>query len=332
MINTRKMITLMVVLVMCCSTGAALAADKMTLKLGSGHNQQHPVEQGYMKIKEILEEKTDGRITVQLFPNSQLGNESEMVEMIKLGTMTGISVGRYEETTPVLYLLSLPFLFKDYAHVNKALSGEVGDYVAGFAEENGLKILDWWHSGFRQITNKVRPIKSPADLEGLKMRTPPLENILRTMQAFGASATPIPYPELYMALKTGVVDGQENPYVNIYSEKFYEVQKYVTEVNYIYIASPFLVNLDWWNSLSPEDQVLIQDAVNAGGDYCNGLTESKDKEFLRLLTEEHGMELYVPTDEERAQFIGLVQPVYDYFIEQGYASQEMIDKIQALAE
>lgn len=330
--NTRKMIALMVVAAMFCLAGTALAADKMTLKFGSGHSQQHPVEQGYAKIKEVVEAKSDGRITAQLFPNSQLGNESEMVEMTKLGTMTGISVGRYEETTPHLYLLSLPFLFKDYAHVNKALSGEVGEYVAGFAEDNGLKILDWWHSGFRQITNKVRPIKTPADLQGLKMRTPPLENILRTMKAFGASATPIPYPELYMALKTGVVDGQENPYVNIYSEKFYEVQKYVTEVNYIYIASPFIVNLDWWNALSPEDQALIQDAVNAGGDYCNGLTESKDKEFRQMLVDDHGMELYIPTDEERAQFVALVQPVYDYFIGEGYASQEMIDKIQAMIE
>ncbi|MCP4406137.1 MAG: TRAP transporter substrate-binding protein [bacterium] len=327
--NARKMIALMVAALICCSAGAALAADNMTLKFGSGHSQQHPVEQGYAKIGEVLEKSSDGRMKVQLFPNSQLGNESEMVEMTKLGTMTGISVGRYEETTPMLYQLSLPFLFRDYPHVNTVLSGEIGEHIAGFAEDNGLKILDWWHSGFRQITNKVRPIKSPADLKGLKMRTPPLENILRTMKAFGASATPIPYPELYMALKTGVVDGQENPYVNIYSEKFYEVQKYVTEVNYIYIASPFIVNLDWWNALSPEDQALIQEAVNAGGDHCNGLTESKDQEFLRMLVEDHGMELHKPSDEERAAFVGLVQPVYDFFIEQGYASQEMIDTIQA---
>ena len=326
--NARRMIALMVVAAMFCSAGAALAADKMTLKFGSGHSQTHPIELGYALIRDVLEETSEGRIKVELFPNGQLGNESEMVEMTKLGTMTGISVGRYEETTLKLYLLSLPFLFKDYAHVNKVLSGPVGDYVAGFAEDNGLKILDWWHSGFRQITNKVRPIKSPEDLKGLKMRTPPMENILRTMQSFGASATPIPYPELYMALKTGVVDGQENPYVNIYSEKFYEVQKYVTEVNYIYIASPFLVNLDWWNGLDPEDQALIQNAVELGGDYCNGLTESKDQEFLRMLVEDHGMELYKPSDEERAAFVSLVQPVYDYFIEQGAATQEMIDLIQ----
>ncbi len=326
--NIRRMIALMVLAAVFCSAGTALAADKMTLKFGSGHSQQHPIEQAYALIRDVLAETSDSRIDVQLFPNSQLGNESEMVEMTKLGTMTGISVGRFEETSTKLYLLSLPFLFKDYAHVNKVLSGPVGEYIAKFPEENGLKVLDWWHSGFRQITNKVRPIKSPADLKGLKMRTPPLENILRTMQAFGASATPIPYPELYMALKTGVVDGQENPYVNIYSEKFYEVQKYVTEVNYIYIPSPFLVNLDWWNSLAPEDQELIQNAVEIGGDYCNRLTESKDREFLRMLIEDHGMEFYSPTDEERAAFVGLVQPVYDYFIEQGSASQEMIDLIQ----
>ncbi len=323
-----RIVGIIVLAIVLCSAGATMASDKMTLKFGSGHSQYHPIEQGYALIKDILAETSDGRINVELFPNAQLGNESEMVEMTKLGTMTGISVGRFEETSTKLYLLTLPFLFKDYAHVNKTLAGPVGEYLATFPEKNGLKVLDWWHSGFRQITNKVRPIKTPADFEGLKMRTPPLENILRTMKAFGASATPIPYPELYMALKTGVVDGQENPYVNIYSEKFYEVQKYVTEVNYIYIPSPFLVNLDWWNSLDPEDRDLIQNAVKVAGKFCNGLTESQDKEYLRKLVEEHGMEFYSPTDEERAAFVGLVQPVYDYFIEQGIATQQMIDLIQ----
>ncbi len=135
-----------------------------------------------------------------------------MAEMTKLGTMEAFMFGRMESQGKQLYTLAVPFVFKANEHVNRVLSGPIGDYLASFMEDNGLKLLVWARSGFRQITNNVRPIKTPSDFKGLKMRTPPLENILQTMQAFGTGATFIAYSELYMALKTGVVDGQENPF------------------------------------------------------------------------------------------------------------------------
>jgi len=159
------------------------------------------------------------------------------------------------------------------------------------------------------------------------MRTPPLENILQTMQAFGASATSIAYSELYMALKTGVVDGQENPYVNIVSEKFYEAQKYLTEVNYIYNPGPFCVGLDWWNSLPAEDQRIIAEAAKVASMYTNYVTESTEEGYKQECIKQ-GMEVYIPTDEERQAFIEMAQPVYDYFIQDDATIQRLIELIQ----
>jgi len=302
----------------------ALAAQ--IIKVGHGHSTTHPVHLGFEMFKSLLELKTDD-FTVEIFPASQLGSEAEMAEMAKLGTMQGVMFGRFESMGKQLYTPALPFVFEDYDHVNRVLSGPIGDYIASFTEDNGLKLLGWAHSGFRQITNDVKPIKSPADFAGLKMRTPPLENILQTMDAFGASATSIAYNELYMALKTGVVDGQENPYVNIVSEKFYEVQKYLTEVNYIYMPGPFCVGLDWWESLSAEHQEIIAEAAKVATMYTNYITEATEQEYKQECINQ-GMEIYEPTAEERQAFIDMAQPVYDHFIEMDASIQELIELIQ----
>ena len=303
------------------------SAKTITIKVGHGHSIQHPVNQGFLLFKELVEKQTQGRMKVEVFPSSQLGNESEMAELCKLGTMQGVMFGRYEEMSPMMYAFTLPFLFKDFAHVERVLAGPAGDYIAWYTEQHDLKLVGWAHSGFRQITNNVRPIRTPDDLKGLKMRTPPLENILRTMKAFGASPTPIAYPEVYMACKTGVVDGQENPFVNIYSEKFYEVQKHLSIVNYIYLPGPFCVGLKWWNSLSPEDQRIVDTAAKVATDYTNALTVSSNEHYLQLLKKE-GMQVYKVADDERTAFIEKAEPVYGYFIDQGITTKRFIDLIQ----
>ena len=322
----KKNALFLVIILVFALTALQPAMAQQVIKVGHGHSITHPVNLGFEMFKEIIELKTD-KYTVEIFPNSQLGSEAEMAEMAKLGTMQGIMFGRFESMGKQLYTPALPFVFQDYEHVNRVLNGPIGDYIASFAEDNGLKLVGWAHSGFRQITNNVKPIKTPADFEGLKMRTPPLENILQTMDAFGASATSIPYNELYMALKTGVVDGQENPYVNIVSEKFYEVQKYCTEVNYIYMPGPFCVGLDWWDSLPPEDQEIIAEAAKVATMYTNYVTEANSAAYKQECIDQ-GMEIYMPTDEERQAFVDKVQPVYDYFINDGASTQKLIELIQ----
>ena len=310
------------------ASGAALAQGKsMTLKLGHGHSPQHPDHLGLVYFKELVEKATNGRIKVEVFPSAQLGNESEMCEQTKLGTITGLIGARFEDMSPKLYATALPFIFRDYDHAERVLKGPTGQRYAAFTEDHEMKMLAWTHSGFRQITNNVRPVKKPEDLKGLKIRMPPLENVLKTMEAFGASPTPIPFPETYMALKTGVADGQENPYVNIYTGKFHEVQKYLSEVNYIYIASPFVVSLKWFKSLTPEDQKLMLEAGAKAADRVNELTRTEDVKAKEAIAKA-GVQIYVPTPEERAAFQAKCQPVYDFFIKKGLATAEDIKAMQ----
>jgi TRAP-type transport system periplasmic protein len=298
-----------------------------SIKMGHGHSTSHPNHIGYLAFKEMVEGESDGRITVEIYPSNQLGNEEEMLQQLKVGTLQFTISGRFNVTAPKLEAFGLPFLFRDYTHVEQVLGGPIGEEYAKAAEKNGVKILGYTHSGLRQITNNVRPIKSPADLKGLKMRTPPIESILQTMKAMGANPTPIPFGELYMALRNGVVDGQENPFINIYTAKFYEVQKYMLVCNYIYITSPFWVDLKWYNKLSDSDRDLIDRASDHAINLMNQITADGETEMRQKLAEA-GMDIYELSPSESAAFQDKVQPVYDWAIDAGYITEEIIEKIK----
>jgi len=319
-----------VVFFTCLGLQPVFAQKSMTIKLGYGHSVEHPYHQGGLVFKDIVEKETNGRIRVELYPGSQLGTESEMTEQVKLGTLTGTITGRFEEMSIKLYGSGLPFMFRDLDHVEKMMRSPLGAQFFSYVEEKDLKMLAWTHSGFRQITNGVRVIRKPEDLKGLKLRTPPLDNILRTMQAFGASAVPLPFTEVYTALKTGVVDGQENPYINIWDSKFYEVQKYLTAINYIYIGSPFCVGLKWWKSLSAEDQKLIAKAGLACGDRVNSLTKEIDLRCKESIAKTGRTQITELTAKEWAAFVPRVKPVYDYYSQKGIVTEEFIKKVNAI--
>jgi tripartite ATP-independent transporter DctP family solute receptor len=307
--------------------GVQGAEKSYVIKTGHSHNITHPYQIGLNLFKEMVEKNSKGRIKVEIFPAEQLGTEDQMLEQLKLGSLqTGI-MGRYETVNPRMAAFALPFLFRDYQHVEKVLAGPVGKLYASYAEEKGLKIIGYTHSGFRQITNNTRPIIKPEDLKGLKMRTPPIETILQTMRALGASATMIQYGELYMALKTKVVDGQENPFANIYNEKFYETQKYMTVCNYIYAVSPMWVSARWWNSLSASDRKLIQKAAVQGCALTNKVTVESEDQLLKKL-KEVGMEVYTLNSEELKAFQAKVGPVYDWAIKKGYITNKIINGIK----
>jgi len=247
-----------------------------------------------------------------------------------MGTLHFTNSGAVRQFCPQLNAFALPFLLKDLDHIEAVLTGEIGQKYAKYAEEKGFAITAYQHNGFRQFTNNVRPIKTPADLKGLKMRVPPMDIMLKTMDAMGANVTPIPFTELYMALKTGVVDGQENPYPQILDENLYEVQKYLTVVNYLYPVNAFVSSLDWWESLPQTDRELISKAALEGAAYTNAIHKSNQEKMFEEV--KNLMEVYVPTEEELNQFKSKVQPVYDWAIEQEYITQEIIDQIREMAE
>jgi tripartite ATP-independent transporter DctP family solute receptor len=243
--------------------GDSSSDDVISLRLGYGNTVTNPRHLTAEKYAAWVYEQTDGRVQIELFPSEILGTERAMLEMLTMGTldMTLTSQGPIASYEESFYLIGLPFLFNTPEHAWSVIDGEIGDLIAENLPSRGLRLLAYWENGMRQITNSVRPIESPSDMIGLSIRAPENAMTLSIMDALGASAAPLAFPELYMALAQGAFDGQENPITNIHANNFWEVQDYISIVNYKYETIPFVISEQIWQEL-PEDvqQVLLEGA------------------------------------------------------------------------
>lgn len=308
------------------------AADKPTvMKVGHSQPITTPRHQSFLKFKELVEQKTGGTVKVEVFPSAQLGDEAAMIDAVKLGTLQGTRGGLFERVSPKLLIYTMPFLFDSLDSIEKVTMGPIGDKIAKDAEKNGIIILTTGDAGgFRQITNNTRPITKPEDLKGLKIRAPGVKSIIKTMEAFGANVVSIPYGETYMALKTGVADGQENPFVNIESMKFHEVQKYITVIDYQFHPDPFNVNLKWYSGLSDGLRKTLKDCAIESMKYNDQLM--KDANLKAFNAMKNSLEVTVLTPEQRKVFREKAVPVWNLFIAEGLFTQADIDDIRNAAK
>lgn len=305
-------------------------ADLGNFEMTVGHAQPegNPRYVSMEKFAADVAEKTNGHVTVNVFGNGQLGTEKEMLEQVVAGTTQGMRGGQFD-FSPRLLMFTLPFLTQTRAEVTALLQSDLAKKVCEEAEgETGTVIINLCDAGgYRQFSNNDHPIKTPADLKGLKMRTNGMTTIDKTFIALGATTTTIPYADLYMGLKTGVADGQENPWVNVEGMKFYEVQKYFTEVNYQFHPDPFYVNAAWWNSLPEEFQTIITECATDMGNYNDQLID-ENSEAAKQTIIDSGSEVYVPTEEELQQFKDAMQVVYDQCIEEGILTADELKEMQ----
>jgi C4-dicarboxylate-binding protein DctP len=280
-------------------------------------------------FKEKLEKESDGRLKVELYPNGQLyGSDREAIEAVQLGNveMTIPAVAAMASFNEKFQVFDLPFLFDNNEAAYKALDGELGQELMADLENNGIKGLVFGENGFRHVSNNEGPIEKPEDMKGLKMRT--LESPLHTdtFNAFGANASPFAFGELYTALQQGTYDAMDCPISLYYTNKFYEVQDYLTLTGHVYAATALLVNNDFYNSLPEDLQSLIMEASEEFRTEQRELAQQQDAEFMEQL-EAEGMQINDLTDEQRAAFREAAQPVYDKYEEQ--IGKDLID--QALA-
>jgi tripartite ATP-independent transporter DctP family solute receptor len=240
---------------------AAQAQTKMTL----GHNAAvgNPKHEASVKFSEIVKAKTNGRIDIQVAPAAQLGDDVPILTSLRTGAvdLAANSQGSISTVVPEYAAFGMPFLFPNLQAAWKVLDGPVGQELAKYTEAKGMVVLGYWDNGIRHISNKTRPINTPADLKGLKLRTPPDATTIDIMQALGADAQQIKFSELYVALQQGVVDGQENPLMNIWSSKLYEVQKYISYTSHKYEMTPFVMSKRSYDKLSEADRKIFHEAA-----------------------------------------------------------------------
>ena len=307
-----------------------VSAETYVFKYANTQSENHPRSKSMVFFKNTLEKASSGRIKVELYFSGVLGKEAEVLDMVKLGTVQGCRGGLFERANKKYLMYTLPFLFENAEKVVAVMRSDLGRKINKGAMANGFYIpATGVAGGMRNITNSKRPIKNVADLKGLKMRTPPIDVTIRTFKALGANPQQIPYTETYMALKTKVVDGQENPFSNVVDMKFYEAQKYLSVVNWQVHPDPFYVNPAWYNGL-PDDLKAIFDAVaEATLIYSDTIWLNSETGYYNILKDK--LEVNHLDPKERDGFVEGVKSVWQYYVDQDYFTWSEINEALAIA-
>lgn len=305
--------------------------NKKVIKISMGVNEQHPSYLGGKKFAEIVNAKTNGRYEVQVYANAQLGDDIKATEAVKMGNleMTAPSSSPLVGIDPDLNVLDLPFLFPNTKAADAVLDGAVGTKIALKLEDNGLKLLAYYENGFRNITNSVREIKTPADLKGLKIRTMENKIHLAAFKAMGANPTPMPFSEVFTAMQQKTIDGQENPIPTIFLSKYNEVQKYATLTGHVYGPHLLLINKKLYDSMTPEDQKIFMDAANESKIFQRETNRAMNKDYVAKLREA-GMTVTELTDDQKKAFQDACAPVYKEF--EASIGKDLIAEVKAVIE
>jgi len=257
----KALITTLSLAALLAVPGLAQGGGKYVVKVGYG-TAGGPIHEAALEFKKRVEARNP-EVEVQVFPGGQLGSEGEIIGQLQAGLtdMLPTTTGPLGQQNPAYYVLETPYVFLNDAQADKVLDGPVGEKFLKAMEAKGLLGLAFWENGFREISNNVRPIKAPQDLKGIKLRVQQNRLHIKYFGDLGASPTPMPFTEIYNALATKIVDGQENPLSLIATNKFYEQQKYVSRTDHVYSAVPVFFSKARWDKLPPDVQKLVRDTV-----------------------------------------------------------------------
>jgi tripartite ATP-independent transporter DctP family solute receptor len=335
----KRIVTLLVVLMAVAGFVAMMgveSADAQTV-VKFAHNgntiPEDPQNIACYKFKEMVEEKSNGELKVVIYPAAQLGDARTIVEGVQMGSieMGDVENGPMGRFVPEAMIWDLPFIFEDIDHAHTVLDGDVGKYVQKKYLDVGIRHLAYNDGGFRYFTNNVRPIKEMSDMEGLKIRVMESKVMIDTINAFGASAIPMAFGELYTALQQGVVDGQENPLNLIYSQRFYEVQDYLSLSGHFYYPRQYIASENWWKTLKPEHQKILAECAKIACDIQREELAKYEIEMRKVL-KDLGMEI---NEVDKTDFIKTakekIYPAYYETIGNGDAEygKELVDRVMS---
>lgn len=315
---------------MACAISVAAVpalADTYTVAVGAASNSLQG--RSAAKFAQDLQAKLGDAHTVEFYADGQLGDEKELMQKLRLGTVQFTLVSSImTNVAPEFALFDMPFLVQDRAHL-KAIDAEIVQKdLAPKAEEAGLKVLSTWENGFRQITNNSRPINTPADLDGLKIRTPSSEWRVSMFKEWGANPTPMAFSEVFVALQTGTMDGQENPLTNITGANFQEVQKYLSLTGHVYSPTYLTSGLGTWDDLPDDVKAAVTSVAAAVQDWSLAQGETADNELVDKV-KAAGVEV---NQADKQAFIDASKPVYEAFAAEVEGGDALVNRAQALAD
>ncbi|WP_249741890.1 MULTISPECIES: TRAP transporter substrate-binding protein [Thalassospira] len=287
-----------------------------------------PKGQGADYFKKRAEEILGDKVKIEIYPNSQLFDDSKVLAAILRGDVQfgAPSLAKFGKWTKKLQVYDLPFLFKDMDAVSCFQNGEKGQELLGAMSSKGLTGVGYWHNGLKQLSAN-KPLRTPADAEGQKFRIQSSDVIAAQFEAVDAVPQKMAFSETYSALQTGVVDGQENTWSNIYSKKFFEVQDYISESNHGLLDYMVVTSTKWWDGLDPEIREGLAQAMNEASEYANNLSADLTAEQRQAVIDSGETEILQLTDAEFAAWREAVKPVWDEFADD--IGQDVIDAAAA---
>jgi tripartite ATP-independent transporter DctP family solute receptor len=304
------------------------SADEIELKFGHVGAPGSLFEVSVEEFAARANEKLAGKAKVVTFGSSQLGKDKELLQKLKLGTVNFALPSSVMSTVSDQFgLFEMPYLVQSRDHMGRIEDEIFWESIAPTAEDRGYKVLAVWENGFRHITNNERPINTPADLEGIKLRTPKGEWRVKMFKSYGANPTPMSFSDVFTALQTGVIDGQENPFAQIYSAKFQEVQKYLSLSGHVYTPAYVVVGIDAWQKLPEDIRQILEETAKENQAFVYETAANMETDLLQKLRD-GGMEVNEP---DKAAFVAASSAIYEEFATSVPGGKEMVEKAQSLA-
>jgi TRAP-type transport system periplasmic protein len=312
------------------TAGTVCAQDIKThnFKVAFVQTIDHPHGIGAKKFGELLEQKSGGKMKAKAFGGGSLGGDAQVISSLQGGVveMTLVSPGLLTGLIKEFSVFDLPFMFTSYREVDAVMDGPVGTRLLGMLNDKGLIGLGYWDHGFRNLTTAKRPINKMEDISGLKVRVIQIPIFIDTFSALGANPVPLPFPELYTALETGTVDGQENPFASIETSKFFEVQKYAATTGHVYNPLVAIFSKKVWDKLTEDERRIVQEAATEAGLYERKVSREANEKSMQTLRGE-GMQITELSPEEIDRMRQKVKPVTDKYTQN--IGPDLVAEVQA---
>jgi tripartite ATP-independent transporter DctP family solute receptor len=325
--NMKLMKTLTGMLLATAAMVMAASACETTLKSSDTHPDGYPTVEAVKAMGKTLEESTGGRLCIEIYASAQLGEEKDTIEQTQFGAidLNRVSLGPFNNIIEETQIPSLPYIFRSVDHMHKVMDGPIGQEILDAFAAHDLVGLAFYDGGSRSFYNKEKPIKSMADLKGMKFRVMQSDMFVDMVSALGANATPLPYGEVYSSIQTGVIDGAENNWPSYDTSGHFEVAKYYTLDQHLIVPEVLVMSKKSWDKLSPEDQEKVRAAAKASVPVMRELwvaQEKKSEDKVRAAGSE------IITDIDKTPFIEAMKPVYEKYVKSDKL-KDMVARIQA---